>query len=95
MQFFRGRSFYELVRWAFILRIIKSRIFEDLKKINKERNEIVHKLWCELRRRNFRYLRKKLEFYGRVCYETIDCLEETVPLRGIYGFEKIKPLMFR
>jgi len=94
-DFFKKRDFYELIRWALILKIINSKLYEDLDKIRKERNLIIHKLWMEFRRGNYRYLRRKLEFYGRICYEMIDCLEKVTIIREAYDFSVIKNLLFK
>jgi len=93
--FFREKSFYDLIRWALILKIITSELYEDLDKIRKERNLIIHKLWMEFRRGNYRYLRRKLEFYGRVCYEMIECLEKVTIIKEVYDFSVIENLVFK
>jgi len=94
-NFFRDKSFYDLIRWALILKIIDSRLYEELDKIRKERNLIIHKLWMEFRRGNYRYLRGRLEFYGRVCYEMIECLEKVTIIREAYDFSVIEKLIFK
>jgi len=95
MSYFRDTNFYNLIRWALILKLIDSNLFKDLEKIRKERNELVHKIWAEFRKQNNAYLRRKLEFYGRVCSEVLELFGKIYPLKEIYDFDIIKRLIFK
>lgn len=94
-NFFREEKFYRLIKWGLALKVIESSLYKKLEKIRRERNELVHKLWLKLRRKNYRYLRRKLEFYGSVCYELINLSIKVVDIDEAWNSEVLEPLFFK
>lgn len=95
MKYFRETDFYNLIRWALALKIIDSKLFKELDKTRDERNNLVHKLYLEKKRKNNVYLRKKLEFYGRICDRILEIFGEMYPLKEFYDFRIITPLFLK
>jgi len=95
MNYFRGTDFYNLIRWSLAFKIIDSKTFKDLDKVRDDRNNLVHKLYLEKKRKNNAYLRRKLESYGRICYQILKIFEKMYPLKEFYDFRIIMPLFLK
>ena len=95
-EFFAKTTLYNLIREAFLLQIIDLDLYKSLDKMRKERNELVHKLWIENKRNDFRFLRNKLEFYASIenrLVKRFNRISNKVGIEEIFHYHGIKKLL--